>query len=847
MKRIRAIALPLLVCIALFPPALAAAADRVPLPDRNPNRAAVPAQPAPDSARAAPEAAPAAQEAVATGSIAAGEQAAQEPAEQLEASNAVTEVAAAPKTTVVHRNAKLVPPSLLAPPSAPLPSAPSAPHAGPVPPVIEGIGQIVKGMPLPAPNPNRPSSAALINMKGTLAPAIKAPPPALDYAAVLKPLLTYELTTSDHAYVREVMRGAGAATAQKIKDPAARAFALWHRYRNGPASSANAEAIEAFRLAEPLMPAQDELREKAETALLLGDTTDDNVKEFFANSEPQTGAGKAALAGVRLKEGNQEAAKALVVSAWRDHRLNAAVESKILARYGLMLTAEHHKARIDQLLFADDKSVAEPALRVAKLLPPAEKKKVDARIAVLRRGGNAGTLLDQLGPKAVEADAGLRFNHIQWLRRTKDKERRERAWKMLLDAPSEPNLLLDLNNWWTERRIACRGALNDGNPRVAYEIAAKHGLVSGDSYIEAEFMAGWIALRFLSEPHRALRHFLSLRSAATSSKSIALGEYWLGRTALALGDRNSALIHFHGAAKYPQYFYGQLGRQALDVRPAHLDVTRTPVPTEEDIKRFFSRDAVRAMGVAKATGYAGALPQFMLQLARKLDNASEVVLVAEFAKATGHQQLGLRLSKIAFNRDLALGDYALPVGVMPDFKSLLTDRVDPALVHALSRQESEFNAAAKSPVGASGLMQLMPGTARATARAYKVKYDPNMLTNASYNTQLGEAHLRDLIDSYGGSYILSLAAYNAGGGRVAEWIKLFGDPRDPNVDPVDWIERIPFTETRQYVIKITEALQLYRSRLAGPKRALQLVQDLNRGRRLPRAAAAQLGVKAKSE
>ena len=417
----------------------------------------------------------------------------------------------------------------------------------------------------------------------------------------------------------------------------------------------------------------------------------------------------------------------------------------------------------------------------------------------------------------------------------------------MLDAPAEPNVLLDLNNWWAERRINCRGALNDGKPRVAYEIAAKHGLVSGDSYIEAEFMAGWIALRFLNEPHTALRHFLSLRSAATSSKSIALGEYWLGRTALALGDPNSAIIHFHGAAKYPQYFYGQLGRQALDARPAHLDVTRTPVPTEADIKRFLSRDAVRAMGVAKATGYAGVLPQFMLQLARKLDNAQEVVLVAEFARATGHQQLGLRLSKIAFNRDLALGDYALPVGVMPAFKSLLTDRVDPALVHALSRQESEFNAAAKSPVGASGLMQLMPGTARATARAYNVKYDPNMLTNPVYNTQLGEAHLRDLIDSYGGSYILSLAAYNAGGGRVAEWIKAFGDPRDANVDPVDWIERIPFTETRQYVIKITEALQLYRSRLAGPKQALQLVQDLNRGRRLPRAAAAQLGIQAKSQ
>jgi soluble lytic murein transglycosylase len=327
---------------------------------------------------------------------------------------------------------------------------------------------------------------------------------------------------------------------------------------------------------------------------------------------------------------------------------------------------------------------------------------------------------------------------------------------------------------------------------------------------------------------------------ATSSKSIALGEYWLGRTALALGDRSSAIIHFHGAAKYPQYFYGQLGRQALDPDPARLQVTRTPTPTEADIQSFMSREAVRAIGVARVTGYEGVTSSFLLALARTLENPAEVVLVAELAKAVGQRQLGLRLSKIAFNRDLPLGDYALPVGVMPEFKSLLDERVDPALVHALSRQESEFNAAAKSPVGASGLMQLMPATARAVARQYKVKYSQSQLTDPVYNSQLGEAFLSDLIEDYGGSYFLALAAYNAGGGRVAEWMKQFGDPRDPNVDPVDWIERIPFTETRQYVFKIMETLQLYRSRLAGPKDALKLVQDLNRGRRVPSAETASV-------
>jgi soluble lytic murein transglycosylase len=177
---------------------------------------------------------------------------------------------------------------------------------------------------------------------------------------------------------------------------------------------------------------------------------------------------------------------------------------------------------------------------------------------------------------------------------------------------------------------------------------------------------------------------------------------------------------------------------------------------------------------------------------------------------------------------------------MPQFKSLLKERIDPALLHALSRQESEFNAAAKSPVGAAGLMQLMPATARMVARQYKVPHSQDKLTNPVYNQQLGEAFLNDLIESYGGSYFMSLAAYNAGGGRVAEWVKAFGDPRTGEIDPVDWIERIPFTETREYVFKIMESLQLYRSRLAGPNQALQLVQDLNRGRKVPPAATASV-------
>jgi soluble lytic murein transglycosylase len=893
MKRFSAHALSLLVVFACFAPALATAKSQrdapvakitkaktaraasepqplPPLPDRNPERLAAPVAtftsvPAAEGQPAAAQPDAGAVTGALPGQPTAGDQASASPTvtPQQDAGTSTTNVALPDRSSkVTATGVILVNPksdAATATTSVPLPDrnpqgpmlaivtpplTPGLSLATPVQPKVEQSAVGVSDVPLPDPNPNRAPTATPFEMRGTLAPAIQAPAPPMDYAAILKPLVFYDISAADEANLRDVLRGGGAAAAAKIQDSAVRAFALWYRYQ-APGVNGSGDAIEQFRLAHPDWPGQDDLREKAEAALFLNDASPEQVKAFFAASGPQTGAGKAALAGVYLKEGNETGAHELVVSAWRDHELNAAVETKILNRFGYMLTAENHRQRIDRLLYPDDKSATAAALRVAKLLSADDQKKVAARIAVVQRGGNAGKLLEALPASAIQADVGLRFNRIQYLRR---KDREEEAWKMLLDAPSEPNVLLDLNNWWVERRVNCRAALNAGKARIAYEIAAKHGLVSGDAYIEAEFLAGWIALRFLNEPDTALQHFVALRSAATSSKSIALGEYWLGRTALALGDRNAAIIHFHGAAKYPQYFYGQLGRQALDARPARLAVTSTPLPKDSDIQRFLSRDAVRAIGVARATGLDGATPQFFLALSRKLESPAEIVLLAELAKVLGQPQIALRLSKIAFNRDLPVGDYALPIGVIPEFRSLLgQDRVDIALVHALSRQESEFNAAAKSPVGASGLMQLMPSTAKAIARAYNVKFDVNQLTNAAYNTQLGEAHLRDLIDSYNGSYFLALAAYNAGGGRVAEWMKQFGDPRDPRVDPVDWIERIPFTETRQYVVKIMETLQLYRSRLAGPDQALQLVQDLNRGRRAPRSTAAIIQVQAKSE
>jgi soluble lytic murein transglycosylase len=691
----------------------------------------------------------------------------------------------------------------------------------------------------PAPEPPKP----VVKLDPTLATPARNPqrlpsgsengPPGLDAKKVLAPLLDYALSSSDAANLQEAVRAAysgngarASAAAARIQDESARKLATWYYYR----SSALAPAwnIERFRLAHPDWPSQDTLRQRAEESLFLSKASPRAIEAFFRRTAPATGAGKAALAWALLQRGKKDDAKELAQAAWREHHFDHKVEKEILSRLSELLGADDHRGRIDRLLYTDRKSETAAARRIAKLLPEGDQKRVEARIAVINRGNNAGKLLDALPADAMNSDLGLRFNRIQWLRR--QNERREEAWKTLIDTPTEPDRLVDLSEWWVERRINIRGSLNDGYPRIAYNIAKNRGPLTGNDFAEAEFLAGWIALRFLHEPETALEHFVALRKAITDAKEIARAEYWLGRTSLALGDAMTAAQHFRSAARFPQHYYGQLGRQALDGEMADLQVVPPPLPTQEHIDRFLARHSVRAIGVAMKAGLDNLTPQLFLQLARTLESGEEAGLLAELAYVTDKRQLSIRLSKIAFNRDLPVGYYAMPIGVLPSFKSLADEPADLALVHALSRQESEFNPKAQSPVGARGLMQLMPGTARMVARQYKIAYEQAALTaNPTYNVQLGEAHLCDLLDNYNGSYILTLVAYNAGPGRVRQWVEQFGDPRNPDVDPIDWVERIPFTETREYVFKIMESMQLYRARLAGPRLSLRLWQDLHHG------------------
>lgn len=646
-------------------------------------------------------------------------------------------------------------------------------------------------------------------------------------------LLEYTLSARDAGAVKEAIRAIYArrfadarSTMARIKDRTARKLTQWYYYRRSK-NDADPNAIEEFRVANPDWPSERRLQRNAETALLLGNADAKTILAFFGESRPTTGAGKAALAAAYLQTGEKKRAQHLLQSAWRKHDLGKDLEQVILKRFGKLLSARDHKARVDRLLLLDRKSRIAAVQRTAALLDKAEQKKVKARIAVVRRLKSAKKLLAGISDEDAKDDVGFYFSRIQWLRR---HDQEQKAWKLLLAAPKEPKELIAINEWWIERRVNCRKALNSGHSEIAYQIARNHGPISGNHYREAKFLSGWIALRFLDKPDDAREHFLALRTAATDADEVAEAEYWLGRTAAALGKGDEALTHYRQAGEHPLTYYGQLAIQSVNPGPKTLDLPPMPRPSQKDFDTFRSRDAVQAIALARSVDLEKLAPLFFYQLARTIKSPGEVVLLARMAQAMDQPYASVRLSKIALNRGLPTAELAYPINMLPEYKEINVP-VENALLYALSRQESEFNPGARSPVGARGLMQIMPGTARAIARQHKVRYRRADLTrNPSYNVMLGAAHLGDLLADYNGSYILTLVAYNAGPGRVRDWTEEFGDPRDKAADPIDWVERIPFTETRNYVKKILTGVQIFRSRLEGADGSLRLAEDLNRGK-----------------
>ncbi|TAN52834.1 MAG: lytic transglycosylase domain-containing protein, partial [Rhodospirillales bacterium] len=348
------------------------------------------------------------------------------------------------------------------------------------------------------------------------------------------------------------------------------------------------------------------------------------------------------------------------------------------------------------------------------------------------------------------------------------------------------------------------------------------------SRADAEWLSGWIALRFLSDKEAAVRHFTQLSEKAQSSILKARGAYWLGRSLQAMGKEAEAKAQFEAASRFVTTYYGQLASEQLGPSQGWMLPT-APLPTEEDLKQFTASELVQAVRRMAEAGTPSLARPFLLKLQDGADTPGLKALTVSLAEKLGRIDLAVHLARRADRAGVTLIGSGWPV---PPYE-IPAGGPEKALLLALMRQESGFHAEAVSSAGARGLMQLMPATAKKQAQIMKIGYSPARISDPSVNIRLGTAYLDGLLSDFKGSYIMALAAYNAGPSRVAKWAREFGDPREAEVDAVDWVESIPFSETRGYVQRVMESVQVYRRRLGAETSTLALLTDLKRPQESP--------------
>lgn len=556
------------------------------------------------------------------------------------------------------------------------------------------------------------------------------------------------------------------------------------------------------------------LQANSERAMLRENPGPHMVISAFAEATPQTAQGAILLARAHLSLGDAEAARAVLSPFWRIQRLEARDEQAIIREFGGVIATSDHRFRMERMLYASRIASAE---RVAGLAEGRELVKAFA--AVARNERNAAALLDAV-PQA-QRTAAFTFAQARHLRRTgKYKE----AAAAMLKAPTDAASLVDPDAWWIERRVLSREMLDLGDVATAYRLAAAHAAESPAQAVDAEFHAGWYAFRGLGDAAAGARHFARIAEIADGPISLSRAYYWLGRTAEA-GGPGDARAHFERAAAHGTAFYGQLaaariGRSAI---PAS-----SPVPTDAERRDFERRQAVQAIRRLELAGHARRADALYRGLAQELTSTGELAVLAAMAEHQGNHFLALRVGKWAAARGLDVGVLAHPVGAIPADASI--SGAGKALAYAIARQESEFNVSARSGAGALGLLQLLPGTAREMARKAGLTYAQGRLTtDAGYNATLGAHYLDEQLARFSGSYVLTFAGYNAGPRRAQEWTGRYGDPRGKDIDVVvDWIERIPFAETRSYVQRVMENYQVYKMRLSD---RMDIADDLVNGRR----------------
>jgi soluble lytic murein transglycosylase len=496
-----------------------------------------------------------------------------------------------------------------------------------------------------------------------------------------------------------------------------------------------------------------------------------------------------------------------------------------------LLTKEDHRARMDRRIGAKDGA---GAMRAAKLLGGDAPAIVKACAAVRAKASNAPDMLDAVATEARE-DLGYTLCRIQWLLA---QNRIDDAARVVLAAAPETMAQQDTDQWWRERRLLARKLMDQGKFLTAYQVIRPAATPANEYYrADVHFMCGWIALRYLDEPASAREHFAHIDEGSANPIVLARANYWRGRAAEALGDKDAMKAGFEAAARYPTAYYGQLARARLGRDAIEL---RAPSPTLAADAPVDER--VRAAEMLYDIGERDVVLYFAADLGEQSADVAVLEALGELTGRRNDARAMLQIGKPALGRGLALDHYAFPIIGIPQHTQI-APAIERSVIYSVARTESAFDQRDRSSANAVGLMQVTPEAGRDTARRFKVSYDwDRMVSDPVYNTQMGAGELSALLSEYKGNHIMTFAGYNAGRGRVREWLAAFGDPRDPKVDPVDWVERIPLSETRNYVQRVMENLRVYRARfedgtaVAAKSEQRAVTQETNAAPAIPPAA-----------
>ena len=587
------------------------------------------------------------------------------------------------------------------------------------------------------------------------------------------------------------------AAFESVDTAVSRDVLTWMQLRDGKGSF---DDYRTFLDNHPDWPGQTRLYTRAERAIEKGGDAADIIA-WFGDRTPETGIGAVRLAEALIVQGNPDAAEDVIIAAWLNLRLLAEDQTAILDGFADVV-APHHAERADNLLW---RWLTDEAARMMPLLDDDQAALVAARIAYIRERGINDAIAAV--PAALRTNAGLAYDRYNWL--ASDGERTE-AIAILKGRSTSADALGEPFRWSSWRRVLARWEMREGRIQSAYDLASNHFLTEGSSYADLEWLSGYIALRYFDDATLALSHFDAMAAAVDTPISLGRAGYWRGRAYQALGDANAAALAYAEASDHQTSFYGLLAGEQLGMALDPALTGRADARDWQGADVLENELVIAALALLEA-GERGLATQFFAQLGRQLD-ADDTGRLAALMEEMDQSYYAVLLGKAAAARGIIVPSAYFPMHGVADMDL----PVEPALSLAIARRESEFNAGAGSPVGALGLMQLMPATAQEVAGFLDLPYSKARLTSDwTYNAQLGSKYLSVLQDQFGFSPVQIAAGYNAGPSRPWSWMDQRGDPRIGEADVVDWIEHIPFRETRNYVMRVTESIPVYRARLTG--------------------------------